>query len=635
MDTHRAYLNRLAELDATIGGARLDPDVVRERAAGLLAGRIGCRVDEAHTYLRQLAAEQGRDVPAVAADVLATLEAHDATPAGQLRTSADDALTGPRRTPALHRRSRSDSAPRGPDEAGVLPDWADIVQQVLDTVPGHHVAVVPQRDAAGLIVDYRLVAVSPSVVDLSGRRGDQMLGLRAAELYPSIVDGPIWNAWREALADGLPHHVGPMPYLGSSAGAPTEVTLTVRVQPVGPGLLNTWIRHDEQTRLAERMAHTERLGNLGWGEWDLVTDTTVWSDELYRIYERDPAAGPLPREESEALALPDDEPAGRQAAEAFGRGETADVTYRIRINDKVKHLRAVIDAVRDVDGRPLKIYGIIQDITARETSRGKLAEVERQLHEHRESLAIEHRLAAQLQQIVLPIPDDPIDLPGLRAAVRYLPAEQASRVGGDWYHAAVARDGSVILAVGDVAGHGVHAAATMAQLRHALGALTVTTTTHPAELLRHLNELLYTSNAAVGTATAVIVRYDPATDQLLWAQAGHPAPLHTHAGTTMELPRPHGPLLGALPHPTYDTATTTLHPGDLLVLYTDGLIEHRSRSLAEGLAPVVATLNRLSTGHGPQPLAELLSELRTANPDDDTCILAARRLVPAAGHRHE
>jgi serine phosphatase RsbU (regulator of sigma subunit) len=472
-------------------------------------------------------------------------------------------------------------------------------------------------------------------VDLSGRRGDQLLGLRVGELYPSIVDGPVWEAWWEALTDGAPREVGPVDYVGSTGGSQAELSLTVRVQPVGPGLLNTWIRHDEHTRLSERMAHTERLGNLGWGEWDLVSDSTVWSDELYRIYERDPASGPMRREESEALAMPDDDPIRRQAAEAFGRGETVDLTYRVQVNGKIKHLRAVIDAVRDVDGRPLKIYGIIQDVTVRETSRAKLAEVERQLREHQESLAVEHRLATQLQQIVLPIPEAPIDLPGLRAAVRYLPAEQASRVGGDWYHAAVARDGSIILGVGDVAGHGVHAAATMAQLRHALAALTVTTTTQPAELLAYLNELLYNSDTAAGTATAVIVRYDPVTHRLVWAQAGHPAPLHTRAGTTTELPRPNGPLLGALPHPAYDTATTAFEPSDLLVLYTDGLIEHRSHTLAEGLAPVVATLNRLSAARSRQPLADLLAELRTANPDDDTCILAARRLTEATGRRHE
>ncbi|MEU4422384.1 SpoIIE family protein phosphatase [Actinoplanes sp. NPDC024001] len=611
MHTDPGYEHRLSELDARIGRARLEPAVVGERAAGLLAGRIGCRVDEAHHHLRELAAEQGRPVHEVAADVLVTLETRTVTPPARLRTAAD-AVTG---------RRRPSAAPALPEGE---PGWVAIVQQVLDALPGRRMLVAPRRDPDGVIVDYEFAAVSPTVVDLSGRRREQLLGRRVSEVYPSIVDGPVWAAWRDALADGQPREVGPVPYVSSDGDTPTGVTVTVQVQPLGPALLNSWVRHDEQTRLTERMAHTERLGNLGWGEWDLVSDTTVWSDELYRIYERDPADGPMPREESEALVLPDDEPVRRQAAVAFGRGETADVVYRISVNGKIKHLRAVVDAVRDAHGRPLKIYGILQDVTARESSRAQLAQVQRQLREHQESLAIEHRLAAQLQQIVLPIPDAPIDLPGIRVAVRYLPAEQASRVGGDWYHAAVARDGSVVLAVGDVAGHGVHAAATMAQLRHTLTALTVTITTDPAQLLSNLNELLYAGDAAAGTATGVVLRYDPATRRLCWAQAGHYAPLHTRAGVTAELARPYGPLLGALSGARYETAGMTLEPGDVVMLYTDGLVEHRSHTVAEGLAPVVARLNRFSAATHPPSLTDLLAELHTANPDDDTCILAAR-----------
>jgi serine phosphatase RsbU (regulator of sigma subunit) len=83
-------------------------------------------------------------------------------------------------------------------------------------------------------------------------------------------------------------------------------------------------------------------------------------------------------------------------------------------------------------------------------------------------------------------------------------------------------------------------------------------------------------------------------------------------------------LLGATDTASYDTAALTLAPGDLLVFYTDGLVEHRDRSLEEGIAPVIATLNRVSAAVGQQPLTDLLAQLRRANPHDDTCILAAR-----------
>ncbi|GIH78866.1 hypothetical protein Plo01_52950 [Planobispora longispora] len=636
MEPHRDYLSRLADIDAKVERARVDPEVVLGRAAGLLAGRTGCRVDEAHAHLLRLAAERGDDPGETAADVLEALE--DCTPQkpDRLGSLTETALRPP---PPAGRRSSPGSFPSsGPAAPSGVPSvvsgWADIVQQVLDAVPGRHIVLMPVRDRNGRIEDYTFAAASPSVVDLSGRRGTQIVGRRVSETYPTLVNGPIWEAWGESIADGLSREVGPVPYASPAERAPVDVTLTVRVRPVGLGLLNSWVRHDEEDRLAERIAQTEQLGNLGWGEWDLLTGKIVWSEGLYRIYERDPAEGPLPSEESDALTVPEDIPLRQQAVEIFGRGETVDVSYRIRVGDRIKHIRTIVDAVRDTDGRPVKVYGIVQDVTARETSRVRLAEVEQQLREHQRSLAAEHRLTVQLQQIVLPIPAAPFDLPGLRAAVRYLPAETASRVGGDWYHAAAADDGSVVLAVGDVAGHGLQAAAVMAQLRHALAALSVTTTSDPAALLTHLNQLLYAGRSAADlmplTATAVVARYDPPTGTLVWAQAGHPAPLRARAGVTTELDRPEGALLGAFPEVRYGTAAATVVPGDLLLFYTDGLIEHRDRTLEEGLAPVLVTLNRLSGERNQQPLAELLAQLRHANPDDDACILAVRPLPVAS-----
>jgi serine phosphatase RsbU (regulator of sigma subunit) len=583
MRQDNGYLRRLAELDVAVGRAQLDPDVAVERAAGLLAGRVGGLVDEMRALILQRAADHDRAPGEVADEILTALQT-DAAPA---RPDVDDMLRVVVASPG------DGSDPTRQNPAAVPGDWTTVVQQVLDTTGGRHTAVVPLYGADHEIVDFRIVAASPSVVDLSGRQGAEVVGQLASELYPAVVGGAVWDAWAATLADRLPREIGPFPYVGGPTEAQTAVSLVVRVTPVGSGVINSWVRDDEQVRLAERIAQTERLGNMGWVEWDLVTDATTWSDGMYRIYERDPADGPMPREES------------------------------IRVGGRVKYVRAVLDAVRDAQGRPLRIYGIVQDVTARETSRARLAQVERQLRENQQSLAAEQQLALKLQQIVLPIPAEPIDLPGLRVAVRYLPAEQASHVGGDWFHAASAPDGTVLLAVGDVAGHGITAATTMAQLRHALAAFTVTTTS-PAELLSLLNDVLFQAAPLTPTASAVIVRYDPDHGTLWWAQAGHPAPLRSYAGTTTELDRPKGPLLGAVRHARYGAVTTTIKPGELLVLYTDGLIEHRGHTLAEGLAPVTAILDQITTEPREQPLADFLARLRRANPDDDTCILAAR-----------
>ncbi|GID91929.1 hypothetical protein Adi01nite_13410 [Amorphoplanes digitatis] len=375
----------------------------------------------------------------------------------------------------------------------------------------------------------------------------------------------------------------------------------------------------------DRVAVTERLGNLGWAEWDLVSDEVRWSAQLYRIYERDPALGPLTRAESEALEVAEDRPLRLAAMAAFGRSERVDVTYRIRINGRIKYLRTVADAVCDGAGRPLRIFGIVQDVTVRETSLRRLADVEEQLDEQRRSLHAEHELAARLQEIILPIPDCPIELPGVKVAVRYLPAGQECLVGGDWFHAAALRDGSVLLAVGDVAGHGTQAATTMAQLRYSLRALAVTTT-DPAFLLGHLNRLTceLDRERPETAATAIVARYDPEQRRLTWAQAGHPPPLLSRGGRTAPLRRPAGPMLGVVEDARYECATLRLELGDLLLLYTDGLVEHRHRGLDDGLAAVIRTVDESVAVAPRQPLAELLSRLRQANPDDDTCILAVR-----------
>jgi serine phosphatase RsbU (regulator of sigma subunit) len=169
----------------------------------------------------------------------------------------------------------------------------------------------------------------------------------------------------------------------------------------------------------------------------------------------------------------------------------------------------------------------------------------------------------------------------------------------------------------------------MAQLRHALRALSVTTT-DPAVLLGHLNRLTtdLQRESPELTATAVLARYDPARRRITWAQAGHPPPLLSRSGRTAPLPRPSGPMLGVLDDARYECAVLDLAIGDVLLLYTDGLVEHRHRGVDDGLPAVIAAVDEAVRASPERPLGELLGRLRQANPDDDTCILAAR---PATG----
>ncbi|GAA2705470.1 PP2C family protein-serine/threonine phosphatase [Actinoplanes palleronii] len=377
--------------------------------------------------------------------------------------------------------------------------------------------------------------------------------------------------------------------------------------------------------VVDRLAEVEELANLGWGEWDLVTGEIYWSPQLYRIYQRDPALGPLSLTEGRRTGVTDDLSMREAVLAASGGKDRFELIKRVRIGGRIRRLRTVADTVRDAGGRPIRLFGIVQDVTGQHVSAQHLAEVELELEEQRKAASAEHDLALKLQEIILPIPDEPIELPGLKAAVRYLPAGQETMVGGDWYHAAELRDGTVLLAVGDVAGHGTQAASNMAQLRHALRALTVVDS-DPATLLTNLNRLTCELERETPelAATAVIARFDPFRQELTWAQAGHPPPLLCRNGRTVPLARPAGPMLGVLEDARYGSAVTAFLPSDVLLLYTDGLIEYRGQSLDAGLDAVIAAVDDAVRIAPHQPLAELVGRLRRANPDDDTCILAAR-----------
>jgi len=526
-------------------------------------------------------------------------------------------------------------------------DDAALVQQIFDVVPGEVTLWAPIRDAAGTVVDFVVEAASPEATDVLGRRGRGLIGVRVSTTYPAVIGTERWRVYERVLATGKGAHVPPFTYPGNNEGIATSARYSMKIARLGGKLLINWVTLEDENRRHDRLRQTERLGNLGWGEWDLRSGHVEWSDQMYAIYGRDPAEGPIDVGLRDPLIVDGDESILAGALEALARGERTDVTYRIRVGGEVKYLRAVADGVRDTTGQLIKIYGIVQDVTVRETARTRLAAVERRLAEQQRSLEAEHRLASQLQGIILPIPDEPINLPGLRVALRYLPAEHISHVGGDWYHAAALPNGSVLLAVGDVAGHGIRAATTMAQLRHALRALTVTSM-DPAVLMSHLNRLMCdlagemateiggepaetrSGDAPNSTATAVIARYDGATRSLTWTHAGHPVPLLTRDGVTgplSRLPHPPGLLLGVRPDAVYRNVTVTLDLGDVLLFYTDGLVENRRRSLEEGLASVIRTVDDAIGSRPHQPLTALLARLHRANPEDDTCVLAARPLA--------
>jgi serine phosphatase RsbU (regulator of sigma subunit) len=236
-------------------------------------------------------------------------------------------------------------------------------------------------------------------------------------------------------------------------------------------------------------------------------------------------------------------------------------------------------------------------------------------------LEAERQVAVELQRAILPLHDEAFDLPGLRTMVRYLPASPAGRVGGDWYITADMPEGHVLIAIGDVGGHGLAAAAGMARLRGALAGLAITGSP-PQRLVGWLNDLVR-HVAPEHTASVVAGYFDPEKLTFTWAQAGHPPPLLIRGADVRALDRPSGVLLGAGTE-EYAVATLQLAPADLLLLYSDGLIERRNSSLDDGLDALLAAVRGIDD---PQRAIETaLHALGAPEPEDDTCLVAIRVL---------
>ena len=236
-------------------------------------------------------------------------------------------------------------------------------------------------------------------------------------------------------------------------------------------------------------------------------------------------------------------------------------------------------------------------------------------------LAEERHVALELQRAILPLHDEPFDLPGLRTMVRYLPASKADRVGGDWYITADMPGGHVLIAIGDVGGHGLAAAAGMARLRGALAGLAITGSP-PERLVGWLNDLVR-HVAPEHTASVVAGYFDPASRTLTWAQAGHPPPILVRGSWARVLEPPAGILLGA-GQEEYAAAILALSPGDLLLLYSDGLIERRDRSVDAGLATLAAAVRGITDPE--HAIAAALTALGSTDLEDDTCLVALQVL---------
>ena len=243
---------------------------------------------------------------------------------------------------------------------------------------------------------------------------------------------------------------------------------------------------------------------------------------------------------------------------------------------------------------------------------------------HRQSQ--QAQLAEALQRSLL---TDPPAIDGVTVVVRYVPAAEAARVGGDWYDAFLQRDGAAVVVIGDVVGHDTAAAAAMGQLRSLLRGIAHYSGAGPAEVLHGLDQAIADMHTDT-LATAAVARLERADGngwrRLRWANAGHPPPMVLAPdGQVSVLGGDLGDLmLGVDPTTERAEPVTTVVPGEIVLLYSDGLIERRDSTLDEGMARLAMHLKELAG----LPLEELcdalLQQMLLGTPQDDVALVAVR-----------
>ena len=243
----------------------------------------------------------------------------------------------------------------------------------------------------------------------------------------------------------------------------------------------------------------------------------------------------------------------------------------------------------------------------------------------------EHAIAVRLQEALLP--DRVVDHPDVDIAASYRAASHMLSVGGDWYDTFRWPSGLVGIVVGDVVGHDLAATAAMGRIRAAMAALAPLTEPRPAALLGALDHCARSINGT-DFVTAVCVVIDPDRGEVLHATAGHPPPLvidpdGTHRWLDGANSSPAGRHFTGERH----EASTTIEPGALLVLYSDGLIERRRENIDVSLTRLAESSRRLATYDIDAIPDCLVAELTAEHEPGDDIIAVAARYEPFANER--
>jgi serine phosphatase RsbU (regulator of sigma subunit) len=499
------------------------------------------------------------------------------------------------------------------DAVGPDPAEPAVLGALLDLLA--HPAMIVRTDPE--TSDYYVEHLNPAAL----KTADVMhapAGRPLAQVFPH-VHADLVHLVESARSAAAPQHAAQLPPTYRHGGP--QPMLDVRGLPLGPGrTVVLWHATSDSGLSVERVLG--RLENIASFEDDLTTGTSRWSEQAYTIFGLARGTPPVPLRLLGPRLHPAD--TGRLAdllTALTERLEGAHIVVRaVRDDGGLRHVRIAAEPLLS-EGVLTGVTGIYQDVSAQYHTEVALTATFDQLTAVQAQAALRNQLVLQLQQAIVPEVPTLRKSAGLQVAARYRPAAEEYRVGGDWYDILPLPNGRVLVAVGDIAGHGFDSATGMVALRNALRGLAFTGHS-PARLMRWLNEVTLHTHGHP-TATAVCALYDPADHSLWWASAGHLPLLLLREGKARFLDPPRNILLGAVPAVDYQETLTPLRPDDTLVLYTDGFIERRHKGLDESLAVLRRAAERLGPGEVDEQAEGLLGAV-TGDTDDDTSLVVVR-----------
>ncbi|WP_369185468.1 SpoIIE family protein phosphatase [Streptomyces sp. Y1] len=514
------------------------------------------------------------------------------------------------------------AAADGGEPGLVVPGGEYWFRGVLDAMfePVLVLSVVREGGSRGAVTDLRVRYAN------AGTGTAPVLGRRLSEILPGLVATGAFARILDAAETGARYEGRVDDFTGADAATGTGAALTLRAVPFLDGLLLTW-RAPGGPEPAAGLGDTQRLAGVGSFTWSPGSPGLQLSGEARRLMGLDPGrTGPAGVVEALARVRPQDRATVREfAGLLLGGRRPGAVDVGVGAGGRV--LRISGEAVADpVTGRVRDVRGVLQDVTERHRTEQVLAGVRTRLAEQQRRAAAEHRMTRALQNALMAAPDEPQPPPaGVDHAARYLPAGDHRRVGGDWYELTALPDGAVLLAVGDVSGHGLPAAVAMSELRYALRGL-CGTGDGPGAGLTRLNSLLCRTGSR-RIASVLCGLLDPAARTLTWSAAGHAPPAVVRNAAAALADGPTGTVLGALPESRYRDTVQPLRPGDTVLLWTDGLLNRRDGGTGRPDRLLSAAEEYTAPG-----LADLLDHIADRlggpNPADDSCLLAVR-LRPA------